>query len=175
MKFKTENTEHDVNKENEMNKSLYDLFIDIITLEYQKYSLILSSKFYFSLNGDLKKKKFFSQLFKGCEMVKYKFISFLIHNMKDVPDFEIPKLKIDFENAIQPFEMMAKMEDKYFDKLNEIATKAYEEKDFNAAAFVMPYIQNFDHICCKALSAVKNDCDPNLYFDENYCARKTSS
>ena len=142
-----------------MSKELYDKFIELIQMEVDKLSFISSAKFYFYNTGQMNYKKFFKCLYKNCEELKYCLIGFLINQMEDIPSFTIPKLDIDFKDDIEPFKKMAEYEDTFIEKLNDIITQAYNDKNWQAFHYLLKKLDGIDHICCRALAAVEHGAD----------------
>ena len=156
MRFKQ--SEQPVEKEG-MSKELYDKFIELIQMEVDKLSFISSAKFYFYNTGQMNYKKFFKHLYKNCEELKHCLIGFLINQMEDIPSFTIPKLNIDFKEDIEPFKKMAEYEDTFVEKLNDIITQAYNDKNWQAFHYLLKKLDGIDHICCRALAAVEHGAD----------------
>ncbi len=159
MKYKIQDEPKEQEKKG-MNKELYDMFIDLIQFEIDKLSFISSAKIYFFQNGYLDYKKFFKAMYEGCEVSKHCLIGFLTKQMEEIPEFKIPALNPEFENAIEPFEILQKLEDSYAEKINAIGVKALELKDMQILAYVFPKIAEIKHIACIALAAVKNEQNP---------------
>lgn len=156
MKFKQ--NEQPAEKEG-MSKELYDKFIELIQMEVDKLSFISSAKLYFYSTGQMNYKKFFKHLHKNCEELKHCLIGFLINQMEDIPSFTIPKLDIDFKDDIEPFKKMAEYEDTFIEKLNDIITQAYNDKNWQAFHYLLKKLDGIDHICCRALAAVEHGAD----------------
>ena len=147
-------------KKEGMNKDLYDLFIDLIQFEINKLSFISSAKFYFYMHGMMNYKKFFKKMYKCCEKSKACFVSYLMNSFENIPEFTIPALNIEFESPQEIFEKLAELEDKYADKLNKIAETAFSISDMKTLAYILPKINEIDHIACRAMEAVKNEQNP---------------
>ena len=158
MKYKVQNEPKEQKKG--MNKELYDMFIDLIQFEIDKLSFISSAKTYFFHNGYLNYKEFFTSMYKGCEKNKHCLLKFLTEQMEEIPEFKIPALETEFENEIEPFEILQKLEDSYAEKINAIGVKALELKDMQILAYIFPKIAEIKHIACIALAAVKNEQNP---------------
>lgn len=162
MKYKTQEPEE---VKNGMNKELYDLFIDLIQFEIEKLNFIYSAKIYFYHNGYIDYKKFFKQMYKGCEDSKHCLINFLIESLEPIPGFTIPAMNFEFRDKLEPFEKLREYEDSYVEKVNNIALKAFELKDMHTFAYIINKLNDVKHIACIALEAVKNNQNP-LYLIE---------
>ncbi len=157
MKFKT-NQEEQSNEQGKMSLSLYKGFIDLIQFEIDKLALISSAKFYFCENGLINNKKFFKTLYKSCEEIKHCLIEQLIKNSAAVPEFTIPGI-ISFDDTVTPFKMLSDMEDTFESKLISLIDIAFGDKDWYNFHYLLKKLDTIDHICCRALAAVKNNAD----------------
>jgi len=153
MKFKTDQEEQ---KQGSMSENLYKGFIDLIQFEIDKLSLISSAKNYFYNNGLMNYKKFFKRLYESCEKIKHCFIGQLMKNNEIVPEFTIPGLVSSFDDVQTPFRMLADMEDTFEEKLRKLIDIAFEDKDWINFHYLLKKLDTIDHICCRALAAVKN-------------------
>lgn len=162
MKYKTQENpiQEKVQEKKGMDKSLYEMFVDLIQFEINKLSFITSAKTYFFQHGFLNYKKFFKAMYCECEELKGCLVGYLIEQMEEVPEFKIPAIDTDFENHLEPFEILRDLEDRYVNTINAIALKALEVKDMHTLAYMLPKIAEVKHIACIALEAVKNEQDP---------------
>lgn len=151
MKLKEEKVE----KEG-MNKELYDLFINLVQLEYNKLTFIKGAKFYCWAHGYESYKKFFEKMYDMCAKCKGELIWYLLGRFEVIPELKLPAIKTEFDSVEEVFTEFARMEDTYCNSLETIAEKAYGISDMNAVAYALPIIKNMDHIACRALEAVKN-------------------
>mgnify|MGYP002622092401 CR=1 FL=1 len=157
MKFKSQQEEPNPEPEKQqMSNELYNGFIDLIQFEYNKLAIISSAKHYFWEQGLSDYKKFFKRLYESCEKTKYCLINQLQKQMLSVPEFRIPALVDDFDNPISPFEKMSELEDEFTIKLQHLITIAFEDKDWTNFHYLLNKIDTIDHLCCRALAAVKN-------------------
>lgn len=161
MKFKTnlQGSEEAKEDKQSMPKELYEGFIDLIQFEIDKLSLVSSAKFYFYKNGFMNYKKFFKCIYKSCEELKHCLVSYLENAQQDIPEFKIPELGRDFENEIEPFKMLAKMEDVFEEKLLSLIDIAFDNKDWKSFHYLLKKLDTIDHLCCRALAAIENKQD----------------
>jgi len=157
MKFKQ--PEEESPKKEGMSKELHDGFVDLIQFEIDKLGMVCSAKYYFYETGQMSYKKFFKYLYKQCEEVKWCMISFLKNSLEEVPQFKIPAIIPDFENAKEPFEKLAEMEDEFVEKLNSLIDIAFSDRNWIAFHYLLKKIDTIDHLCCRALAAVENKAD----------------
>ena len=155
MTFKQESEENKSLKN--MSKELYDGFIDLIQFEIDKLSLISAAKSYFYMNGMINYKKFLKDIYKGCEKIKCCLIDQLRLNQQDIPEFIIPEVKSNFENKEEPFKVLSNMEDEFEKKLIKLINIAFDDKDWKNFHYLLKKLDTIDHICCRALAAVKNN------------------
>lgn len=160
MKYKTQDV--DVPSNNKVDTALFEL----LQLECDKLSLLNCAKHYFWDNGFVQYKKFLKKIFKECSKFKWNLEEYLMSRELDIPELSLPKFT-KFDSAEDAFEQMSSLEDKVFDKMMEIATIAFDEKDVCALMFITNIISDAKkHIMCKAALAVNNKQDPNLLICE---------
>jgi ferritin len=151
--------EHEVEKEG-MNKELYDLFIEMVQLEYNKACFLKGAKFYCWAHGLQDYSNFFKVMMDCCSHCKNDFIYHLLGRFVVIPEIKIDGIKTEYESAEEVFTEFVKKEEAFVDLLERIVTKSKELDDVNAMAFTLPMLNKVDHIACRALSAVKNDKNP---------------
>jgi len=143
-----------------MNKELYDLFIKLIQLEYNKASFLKGAKFYCWSRGMNNNVKFFKKIIDACSKCKSELIWHLLSRFEEIPEFKVSTIKTDYESVEAVFTAFAELEDEYVELLENVAKKAHETNDVEALAFLLPIIKEIDHIACRAMEAVKNEEDP---------------
>ena len=146
--------EQEVEKEG-MNKELYDLFIELIKLEYNKEQLLKGCKFYCWAHGLQDYSNFFKVMIEQCGKCKNDFIFYLLGRFEEIPEIKINSIKTDYKDAEEAFLGFVEAEENFIDLLEQIILKAKEIDDANAMAFVIPILGKVDHIACRALEAVK--------------------
>ena len=156
MKFKSDQDEQNNVR---ISKNLYNNLIELIQLEIDKLTLLKSGEFYFDNNGFKKYSKFFKYLYKDCDKIKSCLTLYLRDTCKVVPEFTIPEASSDFKDSVEPFKMLAKMEDLFENKLTELANIAFEDKDWKSFYYFLSKFDKCTHLCCKALAAVENNQD----------------
>lgn len=151
--------EHEVEKEG-MNKELYDLFINMIQLEYNKSSFLKGAKFYCWAHGLQEYANFFKVMMDTCASCKNDFIYHLLGRFEVIPELKVEAVKTEYESTEEVFTEFVKREEEFVDLIERIVTKSKELDDVNAMAFSLPILNKVDHIACRALAAVKNDKNP---------------
>ena len=146
--------EQEVEKEG-MNKELYDLFIEMIKLEYNKSQFLKGAKFYCWAHGLDDYCKFFKNMMEQCGRCKNDFIFY-----ENIPEITVDAIKYDYKDAEEVFVAFTEREEQFVDLLERIVTKAKELDDVNTMAFTLPILGKVDHIACRALEAVKAGKDP---------------
>ena len=154
MKFKQEEQNEEKAK---ISKDLYNGFIDLIQLEVDKITLIESGIQYFEKIGICDCGYFLTRAKDKCCMIKKCLISYLLSKEQDIPEFTIPKFVAEFENKVEPFSLLSKIEDKYEQSLYKLVSIAFEDKDWSSFVYLLDKLREFDHCFCQALAAVKND------------------
>jgi len=152
-----------------MNKELYDLFIELIKLEYNKCNFVKSAKFYCWAHGLQDCCNFFKVMMDTCNHCKNDFVFYLLGRFEEIPEIQLDAFKTDFKSAEEVFTDFVEYEENFVDLIERIVTKAKELDDVNAMSFALPIVNKIDHIACRALEAVKNDKSP-LELVEYYCA-----
>ena len=159
MKYKTQEVEEA--PKDAMGKELYDKFVELMQLEYDKISTLESAKHYFANNGFIRYKKFVKEVMKNCKKFKWDLEDYLMINEMEIPDLTV-KGFVKFDSPEDAFQAMREAEDDVFKKLMELASIAFEEKDACTFAFLLPLIkQGKRHIFCIAANSVANGEDPN--------------
>lgn len=145
-----------------MNKELYDLFIEIIKLEYNKSQFLKGAKFYCWAHGLDDYCRFFKNMMEQCGKCKNDFVFYLLSRFENIPEITIDAIKYDYKDAEEAFVAFVEREEQFVDLLERIVTKAKELNDVNTMAFALPILGKVDHIACRALEAVKAGKNPNL-------------
>lgn len=154
-----------------MNKELYDLFIEMLQLEYNKSSFLKGAKFYCWSHGLQENTNFFKVMINNCSRCCNDFIYYLLGKFEEIPEIKVEALKTDYESTEEVFTEFVKREEAFVELLERIVTKSKELDDINAMAFTLPMLNKVDHIACRALEAIKNDKSPFelvKYDCENY-------
>lgn len=149
MKFKTE----------QESSLLYDALVALIQIEVNKKSLLESGLIYFDKNGFGNYYQFFNKTKAKCDQLYSCLLNYLRDNFKSSPEFVIPTTNTDYDNPISLFETLAKIEDSFESKLNDAINIAFNDKDWKSFHYLLKKFDNINHICCKALAAVKNNQD----------------
>ena len=159
MKFKQQQEEQEEVKVNKtkISEELKKSIVDLIQFEIDKLSLVKSAKYYCYYKGLVKYEKYFAGLYNACEKVKDCLIMFLKSKGCDIPEFTIPEIEKDFENITKPFELLAEKEDKYEEMIISLIDIAFSDKDWVTFNYFLKKLDGIDHICCRALEAVKNN------------------
>lgn len=151
--------EQEVEKEG-MNKELYDLFIEMVQLEYNKAAFLKGAKFYCWAHGLQNYCDFFKVIMQNCSKGKNEFIWYLLGRFEVIPEIKVELIKTEYESAEEVFTEFVKREEAFVDLIERIAVRTKEIDDVNAMAFVLPRIDKIDHIACRALEAIKADKNP---------------
>ena len=156
-----------------MNKELYDLFIDIVKLEYNKASFLIGAKLYCWMHGLDNYTQFFADMYKRCSYCKEELIVYLLKRFEIIPTIEVDAIETDYDSAEKVFIKFAELEDKFIEKLDACALKAKDADDVSAMAFLFPQVNQVNHIACRALEAVRNNENPRELIHE-ICAYNVS-
>ena len=132
----------------------------MIQFECNKASFLKGAKFYCWAHGLGKCSDFFKMMMEGCDKCKGELIYHLLGRFEQVPELTIPAIKTEYKTVEDVFTTFAEMEDTYVDLLETTIKKAKEVDDVNAMAFLLPLLNNVDHIACRALEAIKNQKEP---------------
>ncbi len=165
MKFKS--NQEDQNKELEISENLKSGFLDLIQFEIDKLTLLNSACYYFYKLGLTDYKKFCKHLLKACEDTKHCLIWQVMKNSILIPELTIPK-QVEFADKIEPFKLLASMEETYVEKVTKLIDIAMEDKNWNNFNYLLDKLKAVDYICSRALSAVENNanilalCEPHI-------------
>ena len=151
--------EQEVEKEG-MNKELYNLFIELVQFEYNKMSFLKGAKFYCWAHGLQNHCNFFKVMCDCCSTFKGKLIWYLLGRFEVIPELKVDAIKTEYESVEDVFTEFVKREEAFVDLLENITLRAKDLNDVSAMAYILPQINNIDHIACRALEAVKNDKNP---------------
>lgn len=143
-----------------MNKELYNLFIEMIKLEYNKSQFLKGAKFYCWAHGLDDYCRFFKFMMEECGKCKNDFIFYLLGRFEDIPEIKIDSIKTDYKDAEEVFLDFVKVEETFIGLLEQIVLKSKEINDANAMAFAIPILNKVDHIACRALEAVRANKNP---------------
>lgn len=156
MKFKQANEP----KNEEVDNKLYASFNKILQLEEDKIELVVAAINYFYVHGNMKYKKFFKELHKMCCKTKLCFEEFMYIKFKKLPERTIASIDLDdFKEDIKFFELLSTYEDDYDKLIKSTISEAFEEQDWDVYEYLMKKLDEIDHLCCRALEAVKNKSD----------------
>lgn len=157
MKFKETQPEPEQKVEaGKMSEKLHNALVGVIKFEVEKLELVTSAIYYYCENGLIQYKKFFKCLSEGCEKCKCDYITYLRTNHEEIPEITIPAMVMNFKDPVEPFRLIAKLEDVYEQSLKEIIDIAMEDKDWKTFHFLLKKYDCIDHLCCRALAAVEN-------------------
>lgn len=152
MRFKQQEEKED----NKLN-ALYPSFTKILQIEEDKMSLVEAAISYFYMNGNIQYKKFFKYLHKACMKCKMEVLNFLYDNFGKTPERMVHSLKLeDISEDIKIFELLASAEDEFTDEIEKAINIANENKQWQALAYLMDMLKGIDHLCCRAVAAVKS-------------------
>ena len=155
MKLKEQGVERDG-----MSKELYDLFIEILRLEYNKAQFLKGAQFYCWAHGFEDYSRFFASMSNQCNSCRNDFIDYLLGKFEKIPEIQIDGIKVEYKDVEEVFSTFVEFEESFVELLERIVTKAKELNDVYAMAFTMPILNKIDHIACRALEAVRNDQNP---------------
>lgn len=149
-------------KEDKLNisKELYSAFSDILQIEEDKIALISAAKTYCFMHGNMQYKKFLKYLYECCIKNKNCILGYLYMNNMASPTTMIHGINLDeFESFEKIFELLASAEDEYVTTLNSAINAAFKNNNWSAFQYLLKKLDGLDHLCCRALEAVKNNCD----------------
>ena len=147
-----------------VNEEVYKLLLNLLQFETIKTSFVISGRIYFEHHGLDKYKKFFCRILESCQECKCTITNLLFDIKDEIPEMKIPEMSINFENSEDVFKQLAGFEDKAYSLFEELLTTAYETKDGKVLAYALDVVKNQDHLCCRALEAVRNNANPNDLF-----------
>lgn len=139
------------------------MITELIQLALDHATLSASAATYFHLNGYSDYEKFFISNHDGVKRRVADASAFLRRELEKVPEFTRREEDTDFKDSIEPFELNKQIELVYYDKLKQIVEKALDTKDVTVLSHFLPCINNFKHVGCYALEAVKNNQNPREY------------
>ncbi len=137
-----------------------DLLQEFVKLETKKWAFLYSAKKYYWLHGYSDYAEFFCKLLSNCEKFKLCLFDFIISNLDTIDELSVPAIVPEFESKEKPFQMAAELEDECFELMQNIAKTAIKNEDTVTLAYILPKIDKFDHLCCRAYEAIKNDQNP---------------
>lgn len=157
-----ETVEENKNSATLMSKELEEMFNKLLNFEAEKLSYIYSTKLYMDYNGLVDNYKFLCELYKYCEETMHCIIHYLTSKMCKVPAITFPAMNYTIKSQEDVFEQLTVFEDKYEELIEDMIDVANQNKDWKSMSYLMKKLDKIDHICCKALAAVKNNKNPYL-------------
>lgn len=143
-----------------ISKELYSAFSDILQIEEDKLNLIHAAITYCYMHGNMQYKRFLSYLYECCVKNKNCILGYLYMNNITSPTITVHGIKLDeFESFEKIFELLSSAEDEYESVLNDAINAAFKDNNWSAFQYLLKKLDGLDHLCCRALEAVKNNCD----------------